>query len=387
MLDLLIEKGNVLINGRFEKFDIGIINGKIVSLEKNSSDQKAFNRWNAAGKKIVPGFIDVHTHGGNGVDINNATTKDLLRLSRYFAAQGTTGWLASIITDTYERTVQCIEQICRAKAEIKDGAQILGIHLEGPFLSEAYKGAMNRRWLRKADNSLFETYQKSAAGLINYITISPEVEGAPELVKELSAKGVIVSIGHSGADYETALTCIRNGARSATHTFNAMRLLDHHAPGICGAVLETDIFCEAICDGKHLHPGIIRLLLKTKGLNRIVAITDSIMAAGLPDGFYNLGVSRVQVSDGDAKLISDGTRAGSTLTTSIALRNLMTYTGRKLEEVILLLTANPASMLNLGQHKGSIQIGKDADLVILDELLRVEMTIVGGNVVYLNSKP
>ncbi|WP_088228234.1 N-acetylglucosamine-6-phosphate deacetylase [Desulfosporosinus sp. FKB] len=382
MQDLLIEKGNVLINGHFEKCDIGIINGKIVSLEKNSSDHKAFNRWNAAGKRIVPGFIDVHTHGGNGVDINNATTKDLLRLSRYFAAQGTTGWLASILTDTYERTVQCIEQVCRAKVEIKDGARILGIHLEGPFLSEAYKGAMNRRWLRKADSSLFETYQKSAAGLINYITVSPEVEGAPELVKELSAKGVIVSIGHSGADYETALACIRNGARSATHTFNAMRLLDHHAPGICGAVLETDVYCEAICDGKHLHPGIIRLLLKTKGLNRIVAITDSIMAAGLPDGFYNLGVSSVQVSGGDAKLVSDGTRAGSTLTTSIALRNLMNYTGRKLEEVILLLTANPASMLNLEQHKGSIQIGKDADLVVLDELLRVEMTIVGGRVVY-----
>jgi N-acetylglucosamine-6-phosphate deacetylase len=384
--DLLIENGEVLVNGRFEKVNILVENAKITSLAQIGPDCKASIRLNASGKKIVPGFIDLHTHGGNGVDVNNATTADLIRLSHYFAAQGTTGWLASIVTDTYEKTLWCIGQIRDAMKGANNGAQILGIHLEGPFLSREYKGSMQEALLKKADPSLFANYQRAAAGLIKYITISPEVDGAPALIKKLAESGVIVSIGHSGADYDTALNCIHNGAMGATHTFNAMKLLHQHSPGICGAVLETDVFCEAICDGIHLHPGIIRLLLKTKGIDKVVAVTDSIMAAGLPDGLYNLGASKVIVKGGDAKLISDGTRAGSTLTTSTALRNLVQFTGRKLEEVILLLTANPAALLKIDSHKGSIMAGKAADLVLLDEFLRVDMTIVGGRVVYRSKK-
>lgn len=382
MEDLLIENGEVLVNGRFEKVNIVVENGKIARLARNGFDNKGYERFNASGKKIVPGFIDIHTHGGHGVDVNNATTADLINLSRYFAAQGTTGWLASIVTDTYEKTIWCIGQIRQAIEEANDGARILGIHLEGPFLSREYKGSMQGALLRKADGSLFEKYQDAAAGLIKYITVSPEVDGVSELIMELSRRGVIVSLGHSGADYDTALNCIRNGATGATHTFNAMKLLHQHSPGICGAVLETDVFCEAICDGIHLHPGIIRLLLKTKGMDKVIAVTDSIMATGLPDGLYNLGVSRVKVADGDVTLVSDGTRAGSTLTTSVALRNLVNFTGGKLEEVILLLTANPAALLKIDNSKGSIMEGKDADLVLLDESLRVDMTIVGGRVVY-----
>ncbi|OLN30791.1 N-acetylglucosamine-6-phosphate deacetylase [Desulfosporosinus metallidurans] len=384
MEDLLIENGEVLVDGRFEKVNILVKNGKITSLARIDSDCKTCNVLNASDKKIVPGFIDIHTHGGYGVDVNNATTADLLKLSRFFAAQGTTGWLASIVTDTYEQTTWCIGQIRQAMEEANDGAQILGIHLEGPFLSSDYKGSMQGALLRKADSSLFDNYQKAAKGLIKYITVSPEVDGAPEFIKEVSGRGVIVSIGHSGADYDTARHCIRNGAASATHTFNAMSLLHHHSPGICGAVLEMDVFCEAICDGIHLHPGIIRLLLKTKGIDKVIAVTDSIMAAGMPDGLYNLGASSVKVTGGDAKLISDGTRAGSTLTTSVALRNLVDYTGRNLEEVIMLLTANPASLLRIDSHKGSVMVGKDADFVLLDEFLRIDTTVVGGRVVFEN---
>jgi len=380
--DLLIENGQVLVNGRFEEVNIFVEKGRIARLAPVCSDDKNCLRLDASGYKIVPGFIDSHTHGGNGVDVNSASTSDLLKLSRYFAEQGTTGWLASIVTDTYEKTIRAIEQIRQAMSGANPGAQLLGIHLEGPFLSRDYKGSMQENLLRKADLSLFEDYQKAAAGLIKYITVSPEVDGVPQLIKELTGQGVIVSMGHSGADYETALHCIHNGATSATHTFNAMKLLHQHAPGICGAVLETDVFCEAICDGIHLHPGIVRLLLKTKGINQVIAVTDSIMAAGLPDGFYNLGASRVKVADGDAKLVSDGTRAGSTLTTSKALRNLVDFTGRKLEEVILPLTENPAALLKLDPYKGSILEGNDADLVLLDESFRVDTTIVGGNIVF-----
>ena len=387
MAELFIENGEVFVNGHFENLNILIKNGKILSLtsldQVNSDVESNFPKglWlNAAGKKIVPGFIDIHTHGGNGVDVNNASASDLLKLSQYFAGQGTTGWLASIVTDTYEKTIQAIGQIRQAMAGPNAGAQILGIHLEGPFLSREYKGSMQEALLKKADLSLFADYQRAAAGLIKYVTVSPELDGVPELIKELSVQGVIVAIGHSGADYDTALKCIHKGAASATHTFNAMKLLHQHAPGICGAVLETDVFCEAICDGRHLHPGIIRLLLKTKGINKVVAVTDSIMATGLPDGYYSLGGSSVKVSGGDARLAADGTRAGSTLTTSRALRNLLDYSGRKLEEIILLLTANPAALLKIDNYKGSIREGQDADLVLLDEHLEVDTTIVGGKV-------
>ena len=179
---------------------------------------------------------------------------------------------------------------------------------------------------------------------------------------------------------------IKNGATSVTHTFNGMKLMHQHHPAISGAALESDIYCEAICDGRHLHPAVVRLLIKTKGLDRVVAVTDSIMATGLPDGDYILGVNKVRVTDGDARLISDGTRAGSTLTTNTALKNILKFTGRPLEEIIPLLTTNPAVLMKIDDRKGTIEEGKDADLVILDNELNVETTIVNGKVVYTKTK-
>ena len=182
---------------------------------------------------------------------------------------------------------------------------------------------MPEHLLRKGEPALLRSYQEQAEGCIRYLTASPEVEGVLDLIPAARELGIVTAIGHSGADYETAMAAIATGAAAATHTFNAMQLLHQHRPAILGAVLESDVYCEAICDGRHLHPGIVRLLLKTKGLNRIVAITDSIMAAGLPDGNYHLGVNEVVVEEGDAKLASDGTRAGSTLTQNTALKNLL----------------------------------------------------------------
>ena len=180
------------------------------------------------------------------------------------------------------------------------------------------------------------------------------------------------------------MEAIHSGAASATHIFNAMKPLHHHAPAISGAALESDIYCEAICDGRHLHPGIVRLVLKAKGLDRVIAVTDSIMATGLPDGDYMLGVNKIRVTGGDARLISDGTRAGSTLTTINALKNLIKFTGRKMEELIPLLTANPASLLGISGRKGAVAVGKDADLVLLDDETNVDTTIVNGSIVYQN---
>ena len=380
MNDLYLANGEVLIDGAFKRANIAVKDGKIIRIESGDYFAGTGPVVDAAGKRILPGFIDVHTHGGAGVDVNNATIEDLEKLGFFFASQGTTGWLASILTDTEENTLRCIDRINTAVDKGTSG--ILGIHLEGPFLSSAYRGAMPEYLLRKADRQLFLKYFKAARGRLKYLTVSPEVEGIPELIREIHGLGIIVAIGHSGADYETAMDCIRNGAASATHTFNAMKMPHQHYPGICGAVLETDVFCEAICDGRHLHPGVVRLLLKTKGFDRVIPVTDSMMAAGMPDGRYRLGVNEIEVIGGDAKLLLDGTRAGSTLTTGTAFKNIVAFTGKKIEEIIPLFTANPAALLHIDHSKGSIASGKDADLILLDRDLDVAATIMGGRIKY-----
>ena len=225
---------------------------------------------------------------------------------------------------------------------------------------------------------LLKEYQDRAKGNIRYITVSPEVEGIVDDIPAMKGLGITVAIGHSGADYDTSWRAINNGAECCTHTFNAMKLLHQHFPAIMGAALESDIYCEAICDGRHLHPGTVRLLLKVKGLDKVVAITDSIMAAGLPDGMYKLGVNDVIVEDGDAKLPETGVRAGSTLTQNVALKNLLKFTGKRLEEILPLLTENPAKLIKVFDKKGSLADGKDADIVLLDEENNIADVFVGG---------
>ena len=263
------------------------------------------------------------------------------------------------------------------------GSRLLGIHLEGPFLSPQYKGAMPEHLLQKPNLELVKEYQEAAEGEIRYITVSPEIEGMVDFIPKLCEQGMAVAIGHSGADYDTARKAIAGGAAASTHTGNAMRLLHQHEPAIWGAVLEDEkVYCEMICDGRHLHPGTVRLILKTKGLDRAVAVTDSIMAAGLPDGNYKLGVNDVVVVDGDARLTHGGSRAGSTLTSGKALLNLLEFTGRSLEEILPLMTENPAKLVGVYDRVGSLEEGKDADVVVLDETCRIEATYVKGESVF-----
>lgn len=378
MNEIYIKNALFYMDGTFRRANILIQDGTI----RKISDQDEVSNipvYDGREQKIVPGFIDVHTHGAVGVDVNSATSEGLSKIGKFFATQGTTSWLASVLTDTKEQTMWCIDQFNQKKIQKPDGgAQLLGIHLEGPFLAAEYKGAMPEHLLKQPDMSLLKQYQKAALGGIRYITVSPEVEGIPDFIEEMKALGMVVAIGHSGADYDTSMKCIHNGAMCATHTFNAMKLMHQHFPAIAGAVLESDIYCEAICDGRHLHPGIVRLLIKTKGIDRVVAVTDSIMASGLPDGNYKLGVNDVVVVDGDAKLAENGVRAGSTLTTGKSLKNLLEFTGRPLEEVIKLLTVNPAKLIGVFDKKGSIAVGKDADLVVLDENYNVSDTFIKG---------
>lgn len=381
MEQFVITNALVYTGHRFVPREVYVEEGRVAQLAEKVNAPAGCPRLDLGGKRLVPGFIDIHTHGAAGVDVNAATAAQLnSTIGHFFASQGTTGWLCSVLTDTPEQTLWCLDQAKAAMKEEGDWAQLLGVHLEGPFLASQYKGAMPEHLLQKGSAELFAKYEAAGEGAIKYMTVSPEVEGVPAMVRDIAAR-VKVAIGHSGAEYDTAMECIANGAVSATHTFNAMRLFHQHQPAIMGAVLESDVYCEAICDGRHLHPASVRLLLKCKGWDRVVAVTDSIMAAGLPDGNYKLGVNDVVVEDGDAKLASDGTRAGSTLTTGQALKNLVKFTGEGPEKVLPLLTENPADLLGL-PRKGRIAPGCDADLVVLGGDLTVLRTIVGGRTVY-----
>ena len=374
---LHLRGGRVLTPQGLRQTGLTVQEGKIAAFEDGAPDG-----LDVSGCLVLPGFLDLHTHGGGGVDVNGADADGLRTIGRFFASQGVTGWQCSVLTDTPEQTLWCIGQARQVIESRPEGAALLGIHLEGPCLSPEYKGAMPERLLmKKAEPALFARYQQAAGGHITYVTVSPEVEGTAELIPALREMGITVAIGHSGATYDQAMACIGAGAQAATHTANAMRLFHQHEPAVLGAVLETDVWCEAICDGLHLHPGAVRLILKAKGWDRVVAITDSIMAAGLPDGRYKLGVNDVEVVNGDAKLAGGGARAGSTLTMARALQNLVRFTDRPAWEVCRLMTANPAALMGW-KSKGTIAPGMDGDLTVLDGELRVRYTVVGGQIVY-----
>ena len=361
-----IINGLVYLDRRFAPATLCMENGKLQVLDCGCPTDDG-TVLDAAGLRVVPGFIDTHSHGAVGADVNGATAEDLEQISRFMATKGTTSWLCSVMTDTRKQTEWCIGQFKRHESVEQNGAELAGIHLEGPFLAKEYKGAMPEHLLKQNDIPLVRHYQELSGGKIRYITISPELDGVQDMIPTLKELGMTVGIGHSGATYDETMSAIALGATVATHMGNAMRLFHQHEPAVFGALLESDVYCEAICDGRHLAPGTVRLYAKCKGLDRIVAITDSIMATGLPDGNYRLGVNEVVVVDGDAKLVSNGTRAGSTLTLDVALKNMLRWLPHSLEEILPTLTENPARAVDLWDRKGSIETGKDADLVLLDE--------------------
>jgi len=379
--NILITNGRVLINDRLENVDVLVEDGKITQIAStiNRSD---VTHLDAANKLVVPGFIDIHTHGAVGVDMNNASLEELERVGEFFASQGVTSYLPTLLTDSKERFIDCLKGFKEARETLTSGAKIIGVHLEGPYLVPEYKGAMPEEYLQTPSLTDMNDYLNYTEGGVTRMTVSAEIPGMPEFIQAVHQRGVEVSLGHTGADYETSWECINHGATSATHTFNAMKLLHQHHPAITTAVLESDVYAEAICDGLHLHPAIVRLLLKTKGYDKTVIVTDSMMAAGLPDGSYKLGVHDIIVTEGDAQLADGTSRAGSTLTMNQALKNLVAFTSKAAHEVIPLIAENPAKVLGVDDVKGTIKIGKDADIVLLNDELEVCTTLSLGNIVF-----
>lgn len=372
---MIVKNGLVYQNGEFLKRDVEIQEGRFTRICPSIPGEVGMD---IHGFRMVPGFFEIHTHGAVGVDVNGATAEGLEKISCFFAKQGITNWLCSILTDTKEQTIKCIREYKRWKTLEHWGAELSGIHLEGPFLSEGYAGAMPKHLLCDMDLDLLRQYQEEAQGDIRYLTVSPERKGVIEAIPAIRGLGIQVAMGHSGASYDQAMKAIKQGVGASTHTFNAMRLFHQHEPAIMGAALESDIYCEAICDGMHLHPAAVRLLLKVKGNKRVVAITDSIMATGFPEGNYKLGVNDIVVKGGDARLASDGTRAGSVLTAKRAFKNFLDYTGYPVEEILPLFTENPARLLGMERRMGMIAKGRDANFLLLDDKNNIKAVYVKG---------
>ena len=377
---ILFAGGRVFTVGRLVPCEVLVRDGRIAAVGTDL-ERTGCQVVELEGNILSPGFLDVHTHGGAGVDINAAGQADLEKLSAFFASQGVTGFLASILTDTVEATERAIDHVCTFMDGPAPGARCLGIHLEGPFLCLKYKGAMPPELLREGDAGLFLRYQERAGGRVRYMTVAPEVKGVPEMISQLRG-ACVLAMGHTDADYETAIDAIERGVTACTHTFNVMSLFHQHRPAVMGAVLEKPVYCEAICDGRHLHPGTVRMLLSCKGWDKVVAITDSMQAAGLPDGEYMLGINPVTVTDGDAKISGTDIRAGSTLTLAQAVKNLSRFTGEGPEKVLGLLTTNPARLIGEDHRRGDIAVGKDADFVVLSSGLDVIETWSAGKKVY-----
>lgn len=358
--------------------DIVVRNGRIEALKPDAhADFDDYQVVDLAGKIVVPGFIDAHTHGGDGIDLNKADKEAVAKLAKFYASRGVTSFIASILTDTVEQTLHCINVLYEYSQEQHEGAELVGIHLEGPFLSPEFKGAQPGELIRSGDFELLQRYQEAAHGLIKQITIAPEEGDNLTLIRRAKEELHIISaIGHSNATFAEAEAAIANGAASATHLWNAMRPVHQHEQGIVGACLMNDIHVEVILDGLHLADNTVRVIAKNKGLDRMFAVTDSIMAAGYPDGEYTLGINRVFVKDGDAKL-ANGVRAGSTLTMDRAFRNVIKFLEITPAQAARVTSANAANLFAL-TDRGTLEVGKRADFAVLDEAYQVTATYVAG---------
>jgi N-acetylglucosamine-6-phosphate deacetylase len=334
---------------------------------------------------LTPGFVDIHMHGGAGLDVMRAAPGELPPLNRFLTLHGVTGYFPTTVAAPLDETCRALDRLADAIETAQNAvhgepsagqALPLGIHLEGPFLSHRRRGVHPPEYLLEPTLAIFERLWQAARGHVRMMTIAPELPGALEVIAEAARRKVCVSIGHSDATLDAARAGVHAGARHATHAFNAMRPLDHRDPGIVGEVLTDDeTSADIIADGIHLAPEVVKIFLEAKGLERSVLITDATAAAGMPDGTYQLGPIQVEVRDG--KCMSDGKLAGSVLTMDRAVRNITQFAGWNLKDAVRAATVNPARAVGLAQH-GKLAPGGEANVVVLSPGGEVRKTIVRG---------
>ena len=333
----------------------------------------------AAGHWVCPGFIDVHTHGAVGVGAMDATPEAIHRMARFKAQHGVTSYLPTTWSAAPDRVIKAIENVA-ACPQPEEGAHHLGVHVEGPYLNVAHKGAQLPEVIRLPDPQEYEAWLET--GVVRLVTIAPELEGALDFVDRAVPDGVEFAIGHSGASYEEVVEAADHGVRQVTHLFNGMLGLHHRRPGTLGGCLVDDrLYAQLIVDGIHLHPAMVKLAVRAKSPVRSILITDAIRGTGLPDGDYNFDGQVMSVRDGVSRT-PEGSLSGSTLTMDQGLRNLINFTGLPLQEALPMATAVPAASIGLEGQKGVLAPGADADLIFLDAGLKVRKTMILGRTVY-----
>ena len=333
---------------------------------------------------LAPGFIDIHMHGGAGLDVMRTSPADLPHLNKFLTRHGVTAYFPTTVAAPLDQTCSALGQLAdaietaqRLRTNGETQAQPLGIHLEGPFLSHKRRGVHPPEYLVEPTLEVFERLWQAARGHVRMMTIAPELPGALEVIAEAARRKVFVSIGHSDAVVEAARAAVRAGARHATHTFNAMRPLDHRNPGILGEVLtDRQLTADIIADGIHVAPEVVQIFLLAKGKEKSVLITDATAATGMPDGTYQLGPIQVEVKDGRCTM--DGKLAGSVLTMDRAVRNIARFGGWSLQDAVQAATLNPARAAGL-ERRGVIAAGAQANLVVLSPEGEVIKTIVHGH--------
>lgn len=353
------------------------IEDSIITEIASHIEQKQEEEIDVKGNLLIPGFMDVHIHGADGADVMDGRVESLEKISKYLVKKGTTNFLATTLTSSKEVLKQALH--CVGEVQNKDlgGANIFGVHLEGPYFDVAYKGAQNEKYMKAAGIEEIQEYLSVKPDLVKLFAMSPNKNNL-DVIRYLVKEGVIVSVGHSASSFEEVMAAIEAGLSHATHTFNGMRGFTHREPGVVGAVLASDeVTAEVIFDKVHVHPDAVRVLIKTKGVEKVVCITDSISATGLPCGRYKLGELDVDVVDNEARLKSNGSLAGSVLTMDKAFRHLLEL-GYGLVDAVKLTSTNVAKEFSL--NTGMLRVGKEADLVILDQNHEVLTTLVKGSI-------
>ncbi len=383
-MDLIITGGKIITP--FEVIEEGFIavkRGIITDLGtrgKMPEISAGVEEFDARGYYVIPGMIDIHTHGARGHDVMDGTAEALREITRHKLGRGTTSWVGTTVTSSGEQILKAENALKNYLEGNPEESVLLGLHLEGPFISREKKGAQNEEFIRNPSLEEYREWKEHLGSYFKILTLAPEMEGALEIIKEAAEDAILVAAGHTNATYSETKKAMTAGLTHAAHFFNGMRSLHHREPGVIGAFLENpETTLELILDGAHLHPAIVRLVWKAAGPERIVLITDSMRAAGMPDGKYDLGGQEVTISDGIARL-KDGTLAGSSLDIDRALRMMLEMVGEDLKTVLPAATINPARCLGVEGERGSLEPGKRADIVLLDGDLKPCKTITGGTV-------
>jgi len=381
----VIENGMVITPSKtIERGIVAFEDGKITAVGQKNRVKvpKSAKAIDASGKIVAPGFVDIHIHGGKGRDIMDASYEAVKETAKFLVSHGTTSFVPTTISAPRPDLLRAVKAVKTAMEKGTDGAEVLGAHLEGPYINLEKHGAHDANYVRLPSIDEFEELWEASNRAVKVVTLAPELEGSEMLIQKLRELGIVASIGHSNATYIQAVDAIKHGVRHATHMFNRMSGFDPREPGVVGAALVHDeLTAELICDGIHVHPAAMNLLTRVKGPERVVLVTDAIRAAGMPDGEYALGKQRIIVKDGVSRLES-GDFAGSTLTMDRAVRNIMKLVGTPLQTAVKMATINPAAVVNVDENKGSLELNKDADIVIIDDEVNVYLTIVKGKILY-----